>query len=125
MKEDQFHGYFHYGAMTQVAYDLGIKPHPFYIKEFDNGAVADRKNFSTEVLGKILDADYLLSTYRGQYGVSKQKIFEALDETMPGWKNLTKAYQDNTFILTNRETSFATSFKTYDLILDEFAKIAK
>lgn len=112
----------HYGAVTKVAYDLGFKPLKFVQQQFPDNSVGGK--LSSEVMGE-LNADYILSTYRNQFGETLESVYAGMDDVAPGWRDYMKAYQNNTFIAFNRENAYPSSFETYKYVLDGFAKHAK
>ncbi len=112
----------HYGALTKVAYDLGFNILPFVQQQFPNNGVGGK--LSAEIIGE-LNADYILSTYRNQFGETLETVYKDMDDVAPGWREYMTAYQNNTFIAFNREKAYPSSFETYKYVLDEFAKYAK
>ncbi len=113
----------HYGAITKVAYDLGFQRLDFVRQQFPNNKPGG--NLSAEVIGEFANADYIVSTYRNQFGETLDSIYEGLDDVSPGWRDFLKAYHTKRFIGFNREVGYPSSFVSYHYVLDEFERILK
>ncbi len=111
-----------YGAFTIVAYDLGFKNLP-YVEQQLSDPNAKCSKLSSETFGQF-NPDWLLITYRHQFGETISDVYSALDDIAPGWKNYNAAYKNKQIIIMNRAKTM-TSFKGLHEVLSAFEKIAK
>lgn len=112
----------HWGAFTYVAYDLGFKPLPYMVQQFE--ADSSGGYISSETFGQY-NPDFLLSTYSRSRGETSDYTYESFDDIAPGWREYNTAYQNNQIILLNREDAYPTVFKVLNWLLEQFEKFAK
>ena len=111
-----------YSSFTIVAHDLGFENIP-YIKQQLPDPKDKCTTLSSETFAQF-NPDWMLSTYRHQFGETVEDVYAALDDIAPGWKNYNSAYKNNQIIIMNRAKAM-TSFKALNEVLDVFEKAAK
>ncbi len=111
-----------YSAFTIVAYDLGFKNLP-YVEQQLSDPNAKCAKLSSETFAQF-NPDWMLSTYRHQFGETVDDVYVALDDIAPGWKNYNSAYKNKQIIIMNRAKTM-TSFKALNEVVNVFEKFAK
>lgn len=111
-----------YSGFTIVAHDLGFKNFPYIEQQLSNPKTKCTK-LSSETFGQF-NPDWILTTYRHQFGETDADVYAALDDIAPGWRNYNSAYKNNQIIIMNREKTM-TSFKAFHEVINVFEKMAK
>ena len=108
------------GALTKVAYDLGLKQLDFVNKNV--GDTEEKSMLSPELIGK-LNANYFITTYSERSNETAETVYKDFEKLAPGWK---KHIGKNSVIVPfNREVAGVSAFKGFTYTLEKFEKLAK
>lgn len=94
-----------YGNIGKVLHDAGFDQ-PQIITDIPTG---ERRDFTAESL-TAFDADFLITTYRGDAGQGPKDIIAEFDSVLPGWCGLLHACREDQMVLVDRTLGSTRSY---------------
>lgn len=107
----RFRVYKNYGAMSFILNELG-----FSSPEIIDNIEGDRLDLSPEQV-QAIDADFLVSSYAENFGLSILELQNNWDNLIPGWNLVLHAPRHNQHIFIAREPMRALSFRSMEEVL--------